>query len=142
MSEIDVNKAGKYIERNEGYRRYPYKDSVGIATVGIGFNLEQGFSLEESHAILAIRMRIAINELRAKIPVYTHLSAIRKIVLLDMVYNLGISRLLKFKKMFAALDNYAFGTAAEELLDSMYARQTKGRAKRNAIMMRTGEWFE
>ena len=59
-----------------------------------------------------------------------------------MVYNLGITRLLKFKKMLAALDSGDYELAATEMLDSRYARQVKGRAKRNAYMMETGEWFE
>lgn len=142
MSHIDSNKAAKYITNNEGYERYVYTDSVGVDTIGIGFNLEEGFTEEECLAILRIRMGRGINELSARIPEYCHLSSIRKIVLLDMHYNLGIGRLLKFKKMIAALISRDYQLAAEEMLDSQYARQVKGRAKRNAHMMETGEWFE
>ena len=28
------------LERDEGYRQFPYTDSVGKLTIGIGFNLE------------------------------------------------------------------------------------------------------
>jgi lysozyme len=59
-----------------------------------------------------------------------------------MAYNLGIGRLSKFKKMIAALDSRDYELAAKEMLDSTYAKQVKGRAKRNAHMMETGEWFE
>lgn len=139
---IDSHKAARYIQNNEGYERYTYTDSVGVSTIGIGFNLEEGFTEEECQAILQIRMRRFINELTAQIPAYTSSSCIRKIVLLDMAYNLGIGRLLKFKKMIAALDRGDYQLAAKEMLDSRYARQVKGRAKRNAFMMETGEWFE
>lgn len=142
MSALDGNKAAAYIEHNEGYRRYKYTDSVGVETIGIGFNLEEGFSKEESRQILRMRMRKFINELSARIPAYCTVSCIRKIVLLDMAYNLGIGRLLGFKKMIAALDSRDYELAAKEMLDSTYAKQVKGRAKRNAHMMETGEWFE
>jgi len=139
---IDGNKAAAYIALNEGYRRYKYTDSVGVETIGIGFNLEEGFTEDESRMILRMRMRGFINELSARIPAYCSVSCIRKIVLLDMAYNLGIGRLLKFKKMIAALDSRDFELAAKEMLDSTYARQVKDRATRNAYMMETGEWFE
>jgi lysozyme len=142
MSHVDSNKAAAYIELNEGYRRHKYVDSVGVETIGIGFNIEEGFSVDESRMILRMRMRKFINELSARIPVYCTVSCVRKIVLLDMAYNLGIGRLSKFKKMIAALDSRDYELAAKEMLDSTYAKQVKGRAKRNAHMMETGEWFE
>ena len=142
MSAIDGSKAADYIELNEGFRRYKYTDSEGVETIGIGFNLEEGFSREESRKVLQMRMGKFIDELSQSIPAYCSVSSIRKIVLLDMAYNLGISRLLRFKKMIAALDRRDFKLAAKEMLDSTYARQVKGRAKRNAYMMETGEWYE
>lgn len=134
--------AEKYIQNNEGYERYAYLDSVGVSTIGIGFNLEQGFTEEECQAVLRIRLGTLVEELRHKIPAYYKLGSVRKIVLQDMVYNLGIVRLLQFKKMIAALDRGDFELAAKEMLDSRYAKQVKGRARRNAFMMETGEWFE
>lgn len=139
---IDDRMAASYIETNEGYRQYVYTDSVGVDTIGIGFNLEEGFTIEECRMILRLRMEKFGNELARRIPIYLHVGCVRKIVLLDMVYNLGITRLLKFKKMLAALDSGDYELAAKEMLDSRYARQVKGRAKRNAYMMETGEWFE
>ena len=134
--------AEKYIQNNEGYERYAYMDSVGVSTIGIGFNLEEGFTEEECQAVLRIRLGTLVDELRTKIPAYVTLGSVRKIVLQDMVYNLGIVRLLRFKKMIAALDRGDFKLAAKEMLDSRYAKQVKGRARRNAFMMETGEWFE
>jgi lysozyme len=127
---------------NEGYRQYVYKDSMGIPTIGIGFNLEEGFTKEESMLILRLRLSKLITELCDRVPVFTDMSQIRKIVLLDMSYNLGVPGLLKFRKMFAALCERDYQLAAKEMLDSRYASQVKGRAQRNALMMETGEWYE
>jgi len=64
--------------------------------------------------------------------------SVRHDVFVDMVFNMGISRFSKFKKMLAAyeVDNYL--EASRQMLDSKWARQVKGRAKRLAKMMKTG----
>lgn len=46
----------EYVEMNEGYRRYIYLDSEGIETIGIGFNLQEGFSRDECLLILNMRL--------------------------------------------------------------------------------------
>jgi lysozyme len=140
MRHVDRVKAGQYILRNEGYRQHLYECPEGIATIGIGFNLEEGFTKEESMLILKHRMGKFIEELVERVPVFLTVSSVRKIVLLDMAYNLGINRLLTFRKMLAALGQGDFQLAATEMLDSRYAKQVKGRALRNARMMETGEW--
>ncbi len=142
MRYLDGRKAGEYILRNEGYRQHMYKDTEGIWTIGIGFNLEEGFTKEESMLILKHRMGKYITELCDRVPVYIDVCQVRKIVLLDMAYNLGVSGLLKFRKMLAALESGDYQLAAKEMLDSRYASQVKGRALRNARMMETGEWYE
>jgi lysozyme len=137
-----ILKAAEYVENNEGYERYSYKDSEGIETIGIGFNLEEGFTKKECLAVLDLRLATSEAELSNSPIPFQDVGTVRKIVLLDMHYNLGLHRLLGFKKMIAALDRGDFELAALEMLDSRYALQVKGRAQRNAHMMRTGEWFE
>ena len=55
-----------------------------------------------------------------------------------MAFNLGVPRLCKFKNMWAAIHEKDFDTAAEEMLDSRWAEQVKGRATELAEMMKTG----
>lgn len=131
-----------YVTDNEGYRRDVYLDTEGIPTIGIGFNLNEGLSLEESKLILRHRLDKNKEKLKKTIPSYRSISRVRKIVLQDMAYNLGVQGLTKFRKMLAALDRRDYQLAAKEMLDSRYATQVKGRARRNALMMETGEWYE
>lgn len=63
----------------------------------------------------------------------------RKAIMLSIVYQIGIYGALKFKKMLAAMESADFGRAADEMLNSLAARQTPVRWKRNAEQMRTGE---
>ena len=70
---------------------------------------------------------------------WPHLSEVRQAVIVDMVFNLGFSRFRKFKKMNAAINKRDYKTAAEELLNSRYARQVGSRATRLAKMMETNK---
>lgn len=132
----------EYVEKNEGYRRYMYLDSGGIETIGIGFNLEEGFTREECLLILNLRLGYIRDTLEDTISGWEDLNPMRKLVLVDMCYNLGLTRLLKFKKMLNAIAAHNYEVAALELLDSRYAAQVGPRADRNAKMMRTGKWYE
>ncbi|MHC5058357.1 MAG: glycoside hydrolase family protein, partial [Planctomycetota bacterium] len=77
MRHVDMAKAGQYILRNEGYRQHVYEDTEGIATIGIGFNLEEGFTKEESMLILKHRMGKFIEELVERVPVFLTVSSVR-----------------------------------------------------------------
>ena len=47
-----------------------------------------------------------------------------------MAFNLGINRLLKFKKFIKAMQEGEFETAAKEMMDSRWAKQVGPRATR------------
>ena len=141
-STIDRIKLTQYVKMNEGFSPTMYKDTEGIWTVGIGFNLEEGFTMEECMLILDHRLGNLVDNVARAIPSYNRLDSVRKIVLVDMAYNLGIRGLLKFRKMLAAIQRRDFEDAAKELLNSRYAAQVGGRAQRNARMMETGEWYD
>ena len=66
----------------------------------------------------------------------------RQYALLDMCFNMGISRLLKFKKMLNAMFIGDFKGAAKECLNSKYARDVKKRAERIARLIQTGIWVK
>jgi lysozyme len=65
---------------------------------------------------------------------------VRRFVVKNMLFNIGLGRLLGFKKMLAAVRAGDYDRAAEEMMDSKWARQVKGRAVELAEMMRTGEY--
>jgi lysozyme len=58
--------------------------------------------------------------------------------LTDMVFNLGMTKFLGFKKMIQAIKDKDFDKAAIELMDSSYARQVKIRAIKNRDLIRGG----
>ena len=125
--------------KHEGLELKVYKDSVGIETIGIGRNLvDRGITEEEARYLCQNDIDIVEQELSRNFPVVTYLDDVRQRVLLDMAFNLGIPRLSKFKNMWAAIHCGDYATAATEMLDSKWARQVKGRAKKLSQMMETG----
>ncbi len=61
-----------------------------------------------------------------------------KNALMNMCFNLGINRLLGFKRMIAALEDNDYTKAAFEALNSKWANQVGDRAKDVALMIRQG----
>jgi len=87
---------------------------------------------------LLLRLRIdrVRVKLRHSISFFDALSVNRQNVLIDMAYNMGITGLLKFRKMLAALERGDYEAAAKEMKNSFWAEQVKDRAKTLIEMMR------
>ena len=129
------------IEKHEGYRQYPYKDSVGVLTIGIGRNLEAvGIRHSEARYLLRQDILVARFHLLKLVPLLNQLDEVRQAVLISMCFNLGAAGLGRFKKMLEAVGLKQWGRSAEEMLDSRWATQVGRRADELAKMMRTGEW--
>ena len=125
--------------RDEGLRLRPYLDSVGKLTIGVGRNLDDvGISNAEALTMLANDVDLAIHELESRFTWFGDLSDARQRVLVNMCFNLGITRLLGFRNMLAAVELGDYYKAAHEMLDSKWARQVGDRAKRLATMMEQG----
>jgi lysozyme len=60
--------------------------------------------------------------------------------MVDICFNLGLPRLLKFKKALAAMDAKDYKLAAIEFLDSRWAEQVGQRAIELSLMIETGEY--
>jgi len=129
----------RMIKKHEGLSLLPYRDSEGHLTIGWGHNLSYPISEEAAHQIFLDDLTIAVNELMTRKPVVDSLDPSRFGVLADMCFNLGVNRLLGFKKMWAAIEAQDWDRAADEMLDSKWSRQVKGRSLELARIMRTGE---
>jgi lysozyme len=122
-----MSKTEELIIKHEGYRKYPYMDTKGNNTVGYGFNLDAGMTEPEARVLLNYKVDLIRDELNYKFQFFNSLSANRQDVLIDMVYNLGLTRFLKFEKMLAAIEEGNFARAKMELLDSDAARELHNR---------------
>lgn len=124
---------------HEGLRLKPYRCPAGKLTIGVGRNLEDK-GLSEKEALFLLRNDIAeATERLEKLGWFKALDPVRRKVIVDMAFNLGMSGLLSFKHMIQALNCYDYNTAADEMVDSLWYRQVGKRAERLVKMMRTGE---
>lgn len=125
--------------RDEGLRLKPYRDSVGKLTIGVGRNLDDlGITEREAMDLLANDIARTEVELDRALPWWRDLTDGRQRALLNMAFNLGVPRLVGFRRMLAALAGGEYETAAVEALDSQWARQVGDRARRIADLLRRG----
>jgi len=126
---------------HEGLELKPYRCTAEKLTIGVGRNIEdRGITEDEARYLLKNDIKIVEDELLEKKAVVAGLDAVRQRVLVDMGFNLGIPTLLKFQNMWAAIEDEDFETAAEEAMDSRWAKQVGRRAERLCQAMATGEW--
>ncbi len=138
MSEIDKTKLQDELARDEGYRDKPYKDSVGILTIGYGHNLNIPMCKEALQVQLTHDIRVHLEECRG-LPYWDTLDPVRRRVVCNMVFNLGMRRFLKFNRLNIALLNGNYNSAAVEMMDSKWFNQVGNRAERLVKTMETGE---
>ena len=125
---------------HEGRRNTPYLCSTGKLTVGIGRNIEDiPFRDDEIDLMFWNDLQGALSDAKHLFGSWSKLNAVRQTVLLDMAFNMGRHTLAKFEKFRAAVDGHQWVEAAEEMLDSRWARQVGARAERLARWMKTGK---
>lgn len=130
------------IKKHEGFRSKPYRCPAGKLTIGYGRNIEDnGITEAEASFLLANDVQKCRYECESTFPWFAKMDKSRRSVIVEMCFNLGIKRFLGFKKMLAACARGDYGVAADEMLDSLWARQVGNRAKKLANVMLTGEWI-
>mgnify|MGYP001097283765 FL=1 len=121
---------------HEGMESKAYQCSEGYWTIGVGRNIQTlGITKEEAMYLLANDLERVESELDENIPWWRNLSEARQNVLLDMCFNLGISRFLQFKNFLAATEDGRWEDSYREMLDSRWAEQVGARAQRLAKAM-------
>ena len=119
------------LKRDEGVELRPYKCSAGFLTLGVGRNIEErGITMDESDYLLANDITICEEEAARVFKWYDTLSDVRQRVILNMVFNLGLTKLLNFKKFLAAMEAEDWEEAGKQMLDSRWAKQVGNRADR------------
>ena len=126
------------IKHHEGFVEHVYDDSLGIPTIGYGFAIKD-LVLEEDlcDEILLRKLRILGRSVMGKFPFFDSLPSECKSVLMEMCYQLGVTGVSKFKKALKAMENGDWEKAADEMLDSKWAKQTPNRAKEMSDIIRS-----
>lgn len=123
---------------NEGKKKSAYQDSLGYWTIGCGRLIDArkdaGLSDVEIDYLLTNDIITARNNLQPY-GWYNKQDQVRKDVLVELCFNLGLGGLLGFKKMIGALDTTNYKLAVAELLDSKWATQV-GKDRINDLVYR------
>jgi len=136
------------LKRHEGEvkkngRHVAYMCSAGHWTIGIGRNIDPnggiGLSDEEVDMLLEGDILRVTKELSAEYPWFNSLDDARKNALIDISFNLGATRLRLFKKALAAMEVADYSLAADEFMDSRWAKQVRSRAIELTEMIRNGK---
>ena len=118
---------------NEGFRSRVYKCSLGFDTIGYGFAIKDlELTEKEAEYLLANRVSQKHLHLLDNLNWYKDMTPEVQRVILEMVYQMGFSGFKKFKKAIANMKDKNWKSAADEMLDSRWAKQTPNRAKRLA----------
>lgn len=121
---------------DEGVRRFPYKDSVGKLTIGIGRNLtDVGLSENEITFLLENDIVEAERTARSLVRNFDELTDGRKAVVCNMAFNMGHSVLSHFKVTLKAINDGRWADAARGMRNSLWAKQVGDRAERLAKIM-------
>jgi len=139
-----MSKLMNMLKRHEGVETHAYTDSVGKITIGVGRNIDPnqglGLSEEEISFMLGNDIDRVEDELYANFKWIIHLTEARYDAMVNICFNLGLPRLLKFENALAAMEAEDYNLAAIEFLDSRWAKQVGHRAIELALMIETGEY--
>jgi lysozyme len=125
--------------RDEGIRLFPYVDTHGKTTIGVGRDLtDDGISQTEAIMLLANDIGAATRSLEIALPWTAALDPGRLAVLQAMTFNMGIGGLCGFRLFLAAVQAGNWSEARNQMLDSAWAEQVGARAQRLAIQIETG----
>ena len=125
MSLIDNIKA------SEGFRPTVYKCTAGVDTIGFGFAIKD-LHLDEDIATMILERKVADLKLRVqqKFSFIDDLPEDIQDVMIEMVFQLGLTGFSRFKRTIKYLEDKDFKSASVEMLDSKWAKQTPNRAKK------------
>lgn len=127
------------LTRDEGKKAKLYKCTANKWTVGVGRNIEDlGLSEDEIQYLLKNDIKRCTDELDKRLPWWRKMTDARQRALVNMCFNLGITRLLTFKNTLAAMERGDYAAAAAGMRTSLWARQVGQRAERLAKMMEAG----
>jgi len=137
-----MSKLSDQLRIHEGVRSHVYKCSSGLETIGVGRCIAQGslgLSDDEIDYLLENDIKRCKQEL-VSLSWFIDLDPVRQDALVNLCFNLGLTRLLGFKNAMAAMATGDYDKAAEEFLDSRWSRQVGQRSLEVAHMIRTGEY--
>ena len=147
---MDLEKLRKELEADEGRIDEIYTDHLGYPTFGIGhlvvehdpeYGKEIGTYVPEYRVIKAFKQDIetVLSDCTKLYSDFDELPEEAQRVIANMMFNMGYTRLSKFRGMKRGVDARDWNTAADEMVDSRWYNQVTNRSNRLVERMRSIE---
>ena len=141
MNTDTFNEMTEEIKADEGVVHEIYLDHLGLPTVGVGHlilehdpehGLDVGTQVGEERVaeLFEADLYTCVAETKLLYPQFEELPAEAQKILCNMMFNMGRPRLSRFHKMKKAVDSSDWKEAANQMLDSKWAKQVPNRANR------------
>lgn len=140
---MDYDKLAAQLEIDEGNKQFPYTDSVGKLTIGIGRNLtDVGLSQAERDYLLNNDVARSVRDLDKNVPWWRQMTDARQRALCNMCFNMGwgdgTNGLSSFKNSLELLRLGKYEECGEMLKKSKWYRQVGARADRIITLIKVG----
>ena len=135
---MDMSRLLESVKKHEGYRNKVYLDTLGKRTVGVGHLCVEDFWEDDKEYEEKFLMTILEHDLETAIKGAKDLMSengcmdmdeVAEEIIIEMIFQLGKTGVSKFRNMWKALSALEYSTAASEMLDSRWAKQTPNRAQ-------------
>jgi len=143
---MNLERLMESVKQHEGYRNKVYLDTLGKRTVGVGHLCTEDWWEDDKEYEEEFLMKILEEDLQEAIEGASTLMLQHDCsdidekaheILIEMVFQLGMTGVSKFKNMWKALSEHNYTGASYEMLDSKWAKQTPNRAKSMAELMKS-----
>ena len=126
----------KRLKKNEGFSLKPYKDQLGYLTIGYGhlilpnetYLLKTKTNKAQLNSIFTLDFERAVTDYERLIKQKNH-NRKEQELLIEMVYQMGAKRVLKFKKLISNMNKNKKHLVCFEMMDSLWYTQTPTRVK-------------
>ena len=145
---MNIEQLRKELERDEGIKYEVYLDHLGYPTFGIGHLItdddpECGASVgtkvdsDRVQEAFETDVETVLSDCERLYVQFEHLPEEVQLIIANMMFNMGYTRLSKFKGMKRGVDARDWETAADEMVDSRWYKQVTNRADRLVVRMRS-----
>ena len=141
---MNMERLLKSVKKHEGYRNKVYLDTLNKRTIGVGHLCVEDFWEDDKEYEEKFLMDILEADLQNAIKGAKDLMSengcmdmdeVAEEIIIEMIFQLGKTGVSKFKNMWKALSALEYSTAASEMLDSRWAKQTPNRAQAMSAQM-------
>jgi lysozyme len=151
MNPETISKLVESLKSQESFVPSLYKCPTGHWTIGYGHNCDAHKDIakfkdrtvmrDEATNLLLSDLSDSIYDCTKSIKNFLNLSDSQQAILANMCFNMGISKLLTFKKMLAAFALDDHKTIAKEMLNSLWSFQVGRRSAELIYLNFTGEFL-